>query len=191
MKNRNICNMITSIITGSVIIPLLVLGIIYTNNTLSKILLCIYYPILIICYILKSIFYGMKESVGKEVLYRISNSVLDVATVLITVSFSLLLPNPYRWIVMGILCFIGVLEVLLDSIKKLVEGKFLLSAIKGILFISILIFLYPVNFIVELGLFSALLFYASNVLGKVLDNKIILSSEIIGIVLYGIFIIFL
>ena len=58
--------MIISIISASLVIPIMVLGIIFSKNTLSTVLECIYLPILISYLVIKSIYFAKSESTSKE-----------------------------------------------------------------------------------------------------------------------------
>ena len=65
MEERSIYNMVMSIITGAFMIPVLILGIIFQKGALSTTMICIYCSLLMIHFILKSIYYGKDESDGK------------------------------------------------------------------------------------------------------------------------------
>ena len=191
MKEKSIYNMIISIISASLVIPIMVLGIIFSKNTLSTVLECIYLPILISYLVIKSIYFAKSESTSKEVLKRLSKCILDVVTTLIVVEFTLLLHTPFKWILFSILLLICILELLLDSINKLVEVKYLLSVIKIALFIFALISNYLFSFISICILLAIFIEYISNLLGSILNNKTLLSFEIIAIILFGVFLIFI
>ena len=57
MVEKSNYNMIMSIMAAIITIPLLVLGIVFQNNTLTIVLMSIYYFLFIIHFILNSIYY--------------------------------------------------------------------------------------------------------------------------------------
>ena len=189
MKERSIFNMVIAIITAAIIIPLTVTAIVHHahQSVLSVIFISIYYPVLLTHFILKAIYYGMDEGATKTVLFRLSKVFLDVSTSLIVVHFTLLMKSPIQWVLFAGICTSLIAEILLDSFDQLTEIKYLLSAVKAFVFIFILLTLYPINFLFAMILGSTLLLYCSNLLGRILKNKIILSFEIISILLFGIF----
>lgn len=194
MKDRSIYNMIISIITAVLVIPFLVLGIIHhtmSQNTLTVILLSIYYPLMIIYFILKSIGYGMEEERKKEVINRVSKSFLDVVVLLIMINFILLLTTPIKWIIFGGTIIITILEIIIDSCNKFIEIKYLLDLIKAFVFLFILIHLYEINGIVGMEALSITILYFSSLLGNLLNNKIILSFDLLSMTLFGLFLIFI
>mgnify|MGYP003571244211 CR=1 FL=1 len=194
MKDRSIYNMIISIITAVLVIPFLVLGIIHhtmNHNTLTVILLSIYYPLMIIYFILKSIGYGMEEERNKEGINRVAKSFLDVVILLIIINFTLLLATPIKWIIFGGVIALTILEIIIDSCNKLIEIKYLLDLIKAFIFIFILIHLYKINGIVGMASLSITILYFSSLLGNLLNNKIILSFDLLSMTLFGLFLIFI
>ena len=194
MKDRSIYNMIISIITAVLVIPFLVLGIIHhtmNHNTLTIILLSIYYPLMIIYFILKSIGYGMEGERNKEGINRVAKSFLDVVILLIIINFTLLLATPIKWIIFGGVIALTILEIIIDSCNKLIEIKYLLDLIKAFVFIFILIHLYAINGIVGMASLSITILYFSSLLGNLLNNKIILSFDLLSMTLFGLFLIFI
>ena len=80
MKDRNITNMITSIISvvmTIVFIPLIIVR--YVNvSKLGVIFLSIGYSVLLVYFILKSIYFGIENEKAKCILYRIFRVLIDV-----------------------------------------------------------------------------------------------------------------
>lgn len=190
MKEKSIYNMIMSIITAIIIIPILVLGIIFQSikgNHLTVILMSIYSAFMITYYILKSIYYGKEEN--KEPLYRLSKVFLDVTTTLIIINFTLLLPTPNKWILFGCLIFFNIIEIILDSMNKALEIKYLIASLKAFIMIYLLFMLYQFNILIMLEIISIIILFFSNILGNVLKNKLILSFDLLSVVLFGIFLI--
>ena len=182
-------NMVISIITAVLIVPIMVLSLIFQNNTLTRVLLSIYGGLGITYYILKSIMYHKDESTSKIVLDRLSNSIFDVVSLLVIINFCLLLRNSFKWILCGLLIFECILEIIIDSLDKVIEIKYLLSASKVITLIFILLYLYPISVVLGLGIVSIIGFYINHLLGRLLQNKLILSFDLTSIIIFGIFLI--
>ena len=191
MKKQSIYNMVMAIITAVIIIPLFVLGIIFTKNTLSVVLMCIYYPVLILHFILKACFYGKDESTSKEAMYRLSRCFLLVSLTLIGTQFILNLTASWKWVLFACITGVGGLEIILESIQKGIEVNVLLGGIKLFLWIWILSNTYTFSFPVMLGVLSPVIGYFSSLLGKTLENKLVLSFDMIAVILFGLFIIFI
>ena len=80
MKDRNITNMITSIISAVIVvifIPLLIVKYVSISK-LGIIFLSIGYSVLLVYFILKSIYFGIENEKAKSVLYRIFRVLIDV-----------------------------------------------------------------------------------------------------------------
>ena len=91
MKDRNITNMITSIISAFitiVYIPLIIVR--YSSiSKLGVIFLSVGYSVLLVYFILKSIYFGIENEKAKRVLYRIFRVLIDVCFFLILSYFCL------------------------------------------------------------------------------------------------------
>ena len=197
-------NMVISIITAVLIVPIMVLSLIFQNNTLTRVLLSIYGGLGITYYILKSIMYHKDESTSKIVLDRLSNSIFDVVSLLVIINFCLLLPNSFKWILFGLLIFecpsitqsplsfkTGLFKIC--SIAPISSSAVLstnsVSASKVITLIFILLYLYPISVVLGLGIVSIIGFYINHLLGRLLQNKLILSFDLTSIIIFGIFLI--
>jgi len=189
MKEKSNYNMVISIITACIIVPIMVLALIFQNNTLTRVLLSIYGSLGITYYILKSIMYHKEESISKDAIDRVSNSLFDLLSTLVIINFCLLLPNNFKWIFFGLLIFECILEIIIDSLNKVIEIKYLLAAAKIITLIFILLALYPLGIVLGLGIVSIVGFYINHLLGRILENKLILSFDLTTIVIFGIFLI--
>ena len=191
MEERSIYNLVMSIIAGALMIPVLVLGIIFQKGALATTMICIYCGLGIIHFILKSIYYGKDESDGKEVFYRLSRTILILATTLIMIHFVLLLSPSWKWILMGSLIGVGVLEIIIESLQKGTEMNALLSGCRILLWFWIIYTLYTFNFPVLLGLSSAMILYFSHLFGMSFQNILVLSFDLLSVILFGLFIIFI
>lgn len=194
MVERSIYNMVTSIIGAVLTIPLFVLGIIFNaleHDILGIVLSSIFYTFIIIHFIFNSIYYAKEESTSKIVLYRLSKIITDIYTTLVCINFVLYLTGPMKWILFAYLITTTITEILLDSFDKLTELKYLLSAIKGFIGIFTILLLYNAGFLFMIGLLSILICYISPLLGNIIKNKIILSFDLLALILFGIFYIFI
>ncbi|MBR6949942.1 MAG: hypothetical protein IKH54_07155, partial [Bacilli bacterium] len=79
--------------------------------------------------------------------------------------------------------------IIIDSLDKVIEIKYLLSASKVITLIFILLYLYPISVVLGLGIVSIIGFYINHLLGRLLQNKLILSFDLTSIIIFGIFLI--
>ena len=189
MEERSIYNMVTSIVSAAIMVAMLVLGIIFSSSALTTIFICIYDGILIAHFILQSIYHGKEEE--KEVFYRLSRATLILATTLIMIHFVLLLTPSWKWILMGVLIGVGVLEIVIESLQKGIEMNYLLSGSRILLWFWVIYTLYTFNFNVLLGTLAALILYFSQLFGNAFQNKMVLSFDMISVILFGLFIIFM
>ncbi len=190
MKQRNLYNMIISIINSSLSLVFLTLGVIFKalkGDTLGIIFTSIIYAILITNYIFKAIFYFKNESTSKKVFYRLSKITTDIYSCLISIYFILLLDNNLKWVLFGLICAILISEILLDAFDKLTEIRYLLFAIVYFIVIFNILSLYTLDILVGMSILSLLIDYISNFLGRITNNKIILSFELISVIMFGLF----
>ena len=185
MEEKSIYNMIISMINIIVMIPLMILGIIFQKN--SVLWISLFYPVLIASYIIKSISYGKDTFISRDILSRIADTLLDGGVALCLILFIMLLSHPIKWILLAAVITITVLEIIIDSIQKGLEIKYLLSGLLSSILIAIIIYLTNNIVLLWLSLTAIVLFYLSHVLGKILENKIILSFDLISMILFGIF----
>ena len=191
MEERSIFNMVVSILSAALIIPFLVLGIVFHKNAFTVIMICIYLSLLITHFICKSIYYGKEDSTSKEVFYRLSRCILKGATTLIMIHFVLLLTPSWKWIFMGVLIGVGVLEIVIEALQKALEMNYLLAGSKILLWYWIIYTLYTFNFNVVLGTLAALIAFFSHLIGMNFQNKLVLSFDMISVILFGLFILFI
>ena len=189
MKEKSIFNMVLSIISSVIIIPLMVLGIIFSRDSLTTTFMCFYYPVLMVYYIFKSIYFGKNESTSKTVMYRLSNVFMNLGTTLIVMNFTLYLKNPYNWLLFSYLLVSLILETIIDSLEQGLELKYLLSGMKAFILIFTLLSIYNGIGLLSLAFLAILICYICDLLGKILQNKLLLSFEIISLVIFGIFLI--
>lgn len=182
--------MIISIINSSLSLVFLTLGVIFKalkGNTLGIIFTSIIYIILITNYIFKAIFYFKNESISKKVFYRLSKVTTDIYSSLISIYFILLLDNNLKWVLFGFICVILISEILLDAFDKQTEIRYLLFAIVYFIVIFNILNLYSLDILVGMSILSLLIDYISNFLGRITNNKIILSFELISVIMFGLF----
>ena len=104
-------------------------------------------------------------------------------------SFLLTTTNPAKWVIFGFLIAFTLIEAVLDSINKGLEVKYLITLLKAFLFLFTAITLNASISLILVLILSMLLGFISDLLGNYLENKIILSYEIISLILFGIFLI--
>lgn len=193
MNNRNISNMITSIVSAVIttaIIPLLIVKYAVTSK-LGVILLSIGYPFLLVYFILKSVYFVLNNDKAKEVLFRIYRVFIDLFIGLVISYFSLSINGCIKWIVFGIISLFSLFNMFSSIFDKLNIIRWILQAIMMIVLIYILLNLYSFNFIVFMGIISIILFFIGNTIGKITNNKILLSSDLISVTLFSLFLLFI
>lgn len=192
MKDGNITNMITSIISAIitiVFIPLMIVKYVSVSK-LGVIFLSISYSILLVYFILKSIYYGVENEKTKRVLYRIFRVLIDVFFCLILSYFCLSSSIYIKWILFGLICSFTLFNMICSSFNSLNVVRWILQGIMIELFFY-LILEFKSNFIVLIGCTSVLLFYIGNIAGNTTNNKLLLSSDIISTILFGLFLLFI
>ena len=108
MKDRNITNMITSIISAVIVvifIPLLIVRYVSISK-LGIIFLSIGFSILVVYFILKSIYYGIEYEKVKNVLFRITRGLIDIFFCLILSYFCCLLSDTIQLLLGGVILYI-------------------------------------------------------------------------------------
>lgn len=192
MKDGNITNMITSIISAIitiVFIPLMIVKYVSVSK-LGVIFLSISYSILLVYFILKSIYYGVENEKTKRVLYRIFRVLIDVFFCLILSYFCLSSSIYIKWILFGLICSFTLFNMICSSFNSLNVVRWILQGIMIELFFY-LILEFKSNFIVLIGCTSVLLFYIGNIAGNTTNNKLLLSSDVISTILFGLFLLFI
>lgn len=184
--NRNITNMITSIISTSLIIIFIPLIIIFSKSSLDIIFLSISYIFLLVYFLLKSIYYGTNNNILK----RIFRPFLDISILLILINYLLLLDNNYKWILFGIICILTIINIFFNIFDCLNITKLIIYGIDITIFTCILFILFKCDLIILISFISLLLFYICNIIGNKLNNKLLLSCDIISIILFSLFLIF-
>lgn len=190
MKEKNIYNMTISILNATICVTFLTLGIVFKairGDALGIIFTSIIYTTLITNYILKAIFYFKNQSTSKKVIYRLSKITTDIYSCLICIYFLMLLDTYLKWVMFSLVCTILITEILLDSFDKLTEIRYLLFAIIYFIVIFNILSIYSLDMLVGICVLSLLIDYTSNFLGRITNNKIILSFEIISVILFGLF----
>lgn len=193
MKDRNISNMITSIVSAVIttaVIPLLIVKYAVTSK-LGVILLSIGYPFLLVYFILKSVYFGLNNDRAKEVLFRIYRVFIDLFIGLVICYFSLSINGNIRWIVFGIICLFSLFNMFSSIFDSLNIVRWILQAIMMIMLIYILLSLYSFSFIIFMGIISIILFFVGNTIGRITNNKILLSSDLISVTLFSLFLLFI
>ena len=188
MKDRNITNMITSIISAVIVvifIPLLIVRYVSISK-LGIIFLSIGYSILVVYFILKSIYYGIEYEKVKNVLFRITRGLIDIFFCLILSYFCLSSSIHIKWVLFGIVCFFTIFNIICSAFNSLSVVRWILQGIMIELFLY-LILGFKSNIVILIGCTSALLFYIGNIVGNNTNNKILLSSDIISLLLFGLF----
>ena len=152
-------------------------------------MISIYYGLLLSCYILKSISYGKEKSSSKEAIRRVSNCIKNGSIGIITIYFVLQLTNSLKWIIFSCIILLMIFEVILDSINKLLEFKYLFYGLTLLIMILSIKSIYPENIIFMIGITSILIDGISNILGPTIKNNKVLSFDIISFIIFGIFLV--
>ena len=193
MNDRNITNMITSILSAVItatFIPLLIIKFISVSK-LGVILFSIGYSFLLVYFILKSIYFGINNETGKDVLFRIFRVFLDIFLCLIFCYFSLSINYNIKWIFFGIVCAFTLFNIFNSIFDSLNIVRWIIHGIIICLFLFIILSSFRFNLIVFMGCGSLILFYIGNIVGKITNNKILLSSDIVSVILFGLFLLFI
>lgn len=182
-------NFVMSILGGVSAFVLLILSIIFhsiSKDTLGVVFSSLFYSFIIIYFIFNSIHY----SSGSTPLYRLGNITSSIFTTLILIYFILNYNSIGRWILLGLVLFLLIIEILLDSFDKLIEFKYLYSSIKLMIILFLFVSFYK-DIILLLGTMSVVIYYFSRLLGRVLKNKYVLSFDVISLLIFGIFYLFI
>ena len=186
MKDRNITNMITSIISvvmTIVFIPLIIVR--YVN--VSKLGVN---SVLLVYFILKSIYFGIENEKAKCILYRIFRVLIDVFFCLILSYFCLSSSIHIKWVLFGIVCFFTIFNMICSAFNSLNVVRWILQGIMIESFLY-LILDFKSNIVILIGCTSVLLFYIANIAGNATNNKLLLSSDIVSTILFGLFLLFI
>ena len=189
---KNVTNMITSIISAvitAIFIPILIVRYVGISK-LGVIFLSIGYPILLIYFILKSIYFGLSNLKAKDVLYRIINVLIEIFILLIISYFCLSLNSYIKWIIFGVICCLSLFNIFSSIFNKFSIIRYILQGIITLLFIY-LILRFKSNIVSLMGIISILLFFIENIIGRNTNNKLLLSSDIISITLFSLFLLFI
>lgn len=193
MRDRNISNMITSIIAAVITtagIPLIIVK--YANySKLGVILLSIAYPFLLVYFILKSVYFGLNNDIAKGTLFRIYRVFIDLFICLVISYFTLNITSNIKWIIFGFVCLFSLFNVFSSIFDSLNIVRWILQAIMMILLIYIILSTFSYSFVVFMGIVSSVLFFVGNTVGRITNNKILLSSDIISVTLFSLFLLFI
>lgn len=191
MKNRSIYNMIMSIISSVSSLVLMILSIVFLSikkDCLGVTLSSIYYPLLVVCFIIKSIYYGQDNSKSKRILNIISKILFSIIIILISTQIILRLNTPFSWIIFSLMILLCISSLLFD-IFKINIIKYILITIITFIILAATILIFNINSI--LLLISIFLLYISIVFGEIFENKLLLSFSLPSIILFGLFLILL
>lgn len=191
MKNRSIYNMIMSIISGVSSLVLMILSIVFLSikkDCLGVTLSSIYYPLLVVYFIIKSIYYGQDNSKSKRILNIISKILFSIIIILISTQIILRLNTPFSWILFSLMILLCISSLLFD-IFKINIIKYILITIITFIILAATILIFNINSI--LLLISIFLLYISIVFGEIFENKLLLSFSLPSIILFGLFLILL
>ena len=190
MISRNISNMITSIISSVIVLvfcPLEIIKQAHNLGTIGVTFISIIFPVMLVYFIIRSVYFGISSDVGKNVLYRICKVFLDIFVGLITIFFLLLTTGVLKWIFLGVICLFIVISIFFDIFYKFSLFKYILYGIEALLLMYCILSIYNFNILVFMSVISIIVFYIGNVFGKVNNNKILLSSDIISLLLFNLF----
>lgn len=185
---KSIYNRIISIFSSIATIVLMTLIIIFQslkhNSIVFQILL---FVSIFIYFILKSIYTG-KDNI---VLKRISEPFKDLSLVLVSIFILLQLNTPFKWILFSFVIVIGILLIIINSINKQIEIKYVFETLILLMVNVITINIVGNNYLFYLMLGSNVSFIISDIVGTITKNKILNSFDIISLILLGLFFIFI
>lgn len=191
MKNKSIYNMIVCIIQSVLSVALLVLAIIFLSikkDVLGVVLTSISFPLITIYSIIKSIYYGLEESSEKRILNIICNIISQIITVLIASFIVLKLNNAISWIIFSLTIALGILKIIFNLFDLSKNTIYILSTIETFVIIIVLSYLYNFNLKTLIPLIAIITSHLSNI-GNMIENKILMSINLLSIILYGLFLI--
>lgn len=190
MTDKSIFKMVTSIISASinsVFMPLVIVFYTLYYDSLSIVLVTLFYSFIIPYFIIKAIYSILSLGTCKNILKRIKNVLLDISLCLIISHFLLYSFDLIRWIVFGIVVSISLFNIFIDSFDKLrFVKKILLSIIFLILLITLFSTFYYTLFVL-LGIIGFSLLYIGNIFNKSLFSLF----DIFASILIGLFILFI
>lgn len=191
MKNKSIYNMIITIIQSVVSIVLMVLAVIFLsikNDSIGIILMSITFPIIISYSILKTIFYGLEQETPKSILDIICFALSQIITVLISTYIVLKLNNSLSWIAFSVVIVISIITIFFKIFDISEDTSYILSTINTFLLIIVTCYIYSFNLITSLFLLSISLSHIS-MIGNRINNKLLMSINLLSILLFGLFLI--
>ncbi len=191
MKRRNIPGMILMIINATLLVASLVLSILFQESLLWKIGIILFSSFFLTYFTLTAIEDMRKNRKEDSPLKRIANCFWDTAITLVGIFLTIKLSSPGNWIIFSIFCLLGVGEVLLSAMYQGKEFKKIMEVTT--IFLSIIgIILRSTNILIKiLGMIGIFLIYLGRLLEKEENTPLSTSVEGVGVIAFGIFIIFI
>lgn len=191
MKRRNIPGMILMIINATLLVASLVLSILFQESLLWKIGIILFSSFFLTYFTLIAIEDMRKNRKEDSPLKRIANCFWDTAITLVGIFLTIKLSSPGNWIIFSIFCLLGVGEVLLSAMYQGKEFKKIMEVTT--IFLSIIgIILRSTNILIKiLGMIGIFLIYLGRLLEKEENTLLSTSVEGVGVIAFGIFIIFI
>lgn len=191
MKRRNIPGMILMIINATLLVASLVLSILFQESLLWKIGIILFSSFFLTYFTLIAIEDMRKNRKEDSPLKRIANCFWDTAITLVGIFLTIKLSSPGNWIIFSIFCLLGVGEVLLSAMYQGKEFKKIMEVTT--IFLSIIgIILRSTNILIKiLGMIGIFLIYLGRLLEKEENTPLSTSVEGVGVIAFGIFIIFI
>lgn len=191
MKRRNIPGMILMIINATLLVASLVLSILFQESLLWKIGIILFSSFFLTYFTLTAIEDMRKNRKEGSPLKRIANCFWDTAITLVGIFLTVKLPSPGNWIIFSVFCLLGVGETLLSAMNQGKEFKKIMEVTT--IFLSIIgIILRSTNILIKiLGMIGIFLIYLGRLLEKEENTPLSTSVEGVGVIAFGIFIIFI
>lgn len=191
MKRRNIPGMILMIINATLLVASLVLSILFQESLLWKIGIILFSSFFLTYFTLTAIEDMRKNRKEDSPLKRIANCFWDTAITLVGIFLTIKLSSPGNWIIFSIFCLLGVGEVLLSAMYQGKEFKKIMEVTT--IFLSIIgIILRSTNILIKiLGMIGIFLIYLGRLLEKEENTPLSTAVEGVGVIAFGIFIIFI
>ena len=183
--DKSIYNRIISIFNCIITIVLMTLVIIFKSINHNNLLYLIFLFLTIFTYfILKSIYIGKEES---ETLRRVTESFKDTSLILTSIYIIMKFATPFKWILFSFVILLGILLVVINSINKQIEIKYVFETIIILMVNIITLNIVGNNYLYYLMLSSNVSFIISDIVGKITNNKILISFDIVSLILLGLF----
>ena len=187
---QSIYNRVISILNTIITPTLLILIIIFQSiksNSFNVVFLPIVFTSIFVYFLLKGIYIGKDEYSNKEGIRRVCESFKDVSLVLLSIVLILNLETSFKWILFSLVIVLGILLIVISSVNKQIELKYVFEIIIILMINIITLNLVGNSYLYYLMFSSNMAFIISDLVGTITKNKILVSFDIISLILLGLF----